>query len=95
MDTYKIIWNSKEVGVLLNAKPDMWYLEGRWEPNNTGDCEHFERLMKLLDTKEVFSDLTKGVKIYLRNIETRSEVPAIVISLLENTTLFVRVVSAI
>ena len=94
MESYKIIWNNKEVGLLINPRPDMWYLEGHWEPNDTSDCQYFKSLITPLNTKEVFNDLTKGISIYLRNIETGSEIHAVVISLLENGILFIRTMSA-
>jgi hypothetical protein len=89
MESYKIIWDNKEVGQLVDPRPDMWYLEGNYESNQTPDSEKFERLMRSLDATQVFNDLSKGPNLVLMNKETQYDLNAIGISL-DNGKLFVR-----
>ena len=57
METFRIIWDNKEVGELINPLPDMWYLEGNWKSNGTVDSE-----------QRLFSDTTFTLEIYCAQI---------------------------
>jgi hypothetical protein len=80
------------VGQLFDPRPDMWYLDGDWKSNQNNNAEKFERLMKSLNSANVFNgDLNKGVKLILQDTVTRAELNAIGISL-DNDKLLVRLV---
>jgi hypothetical protein len=88
MESYKVIWDNKEVGQLINPRPDIWYLEGDWKSNETIDSAKFEKLLRSMDPRQVITDLSKGLEIILRNPKTE-DLDAIGISL-DNDKLFVR-----
>jgi hypothetical protein len=88
MESYKVIWDNKEVGQLINPRPDIWYLEGDWKSNETIDSAKFEKLLRSMDPRQVITDLSKGLEIILKNPKTE-DLDAIGISL-DNDKLFVR-----
>jgi hypothetical protein len=88
MESYKVIWDNREVGQLIDPRPDMWYLEGDWKSNGTSDSARFEKILKSLDTRQVMIDLSKGPEIILRT-KGSDNLDAIGISL-NNDKLFVR-----
>jgi hypothetical protein len=88
MESYKVIWDDKEIGHLTNPMLDMSYLEGDWKSNGTSDSVIFERLLKSFDPRQVMTDLTKGLVITLRG-NGIGDFNAVAISL-DNNKLFLR-----
>lgn len=66
----------------------MWYLEGDWKSNGTGDSAKFEESLKSLDTRQVMIGLSKGLELILRD-NGKDDLNAIGISL-NDDKLFVR-----
>lgn len=52
-----------------DAMPDMWYLDGTWQSNETQESRLFEKMMTAQNAREVMRDVTKGVEITLRGDE--------------------------
>jgi hypothetical protein len=88
MESYKVIWDNREVGQLIDPRPDMWYLEGDWKSNGTRDAARFEKILLSLDTRQVMIDLSKGLEIILKT-NGSDDLDAIGISL-NHDKLFVR-----
>lgn len=93
-NNYDIIWDDMRIGRIENYMPDMWYLEGTWVSDNTSLAEEFETLARALNSKETFTDLSRGIRLILRNpVVTEKgknkDVHAVIISLTDNI-LFLR-----
>ena len=89
MNGYKIIWKDIEIGHLMNAMPDMWYLEGIYHPNSTELSKEFADLVSKFDTKTVMMDPTKGIRAKLQ-VKDKGPINVAVISLGDKNELFVR-----
>ena len=88
-----IIWHKKEVGIVKNPLPDMWYVEGDWMANETSDAQKFEALVKTFQAQDVLRDPQKGTRVELWDTNNSERTHALVISLNDNT-LFLRHVFA-
>ena len=53
------------MGDLVNAMPDMWYVEGTWQPASTEAAEEFTKAASQLSAKVVMEDPTKGFRAEL------------------------------
>ena len=85
-----IFWKKDYVGDLINPMPDMWYLEGLWEPTKSQRGQEFKQLISSFDTKVVLADWREGalVELYKKN----SAKYALAISLSEEW-LYLRIVT--
>jgi hypothetical protein len=63
MEVYKIFWEDKEVGQLINPVMDMWYIEGDWKLNEKVYALEFDKLLRALEIKEVLVNYQKGLGI--------------------------------
>lgn len=89
MNGYKIIWKNTEIGYLMNAMPDMWYLEGIYHPNSTELSKQFVDLVSEFNAKLVMTDPTKGIRAKLKVCDEEL-INVAIISLGKNNELFVR-----
>lgn len=52
----KIFYDGNFVGSLEDPRPDMWYIEGEWFPEQSEYGKNFDRLFRLQDLKGNFSN---------------------------------------
>jgi hypothetical protein len=76
-----IVWKGITVGALREAVPDMWYLDGRFEPTSTPQAALFCSRAGALDGRKVFADLTQGLLVELTSVDGVPECAAVVLSL--------------
>ena len=89
MEGYKVFWQDVEVGRLINVIPDMWYLEGEFESNETKTSLHFVKMASKFEARQVILDPTKGIRAKLKNNDD-AIINIIVMSIGVNSELFVR-----
>jgi hypothetical protein len=64
-----VIWRGNVVGQLNDAVPEMWYLEGSWQPLPTEPAKEFEQRARGLDAKAVMVNPSQGLRILLADHE--------------------------
>ena len=84
-----IQWRGEVVGHLVNALPDMWYLEGHFEPNHTQKSCEFVAFFKSFNPQEVFKKPELGTRALLYSELSPTPTHCFLISLTENI-LFLR-----
>jgi hypothetical protein len=62
-ESIQVRWRGEVVGTLSEVVPDMWYIEGVWNPAATPRASEFAAKAGLLDPKVVLGDPTKGFRI--------------------------------
>jgi hypothetical protein len=67
-DTFDVIWRAAAVGKFINPMPDMWYLEGRFEANDTTLAEAFVERATRIDLNGAMRDPKLGSRLVLRSV---------------------------
>lgn len=81
-------WRGAPVGRLVRYRPDMWYLEGTFEPLAGAHADAFRACASALDVRAVMAAPTRGTRVELSEGGRRAS-SALVLSL-DGPTLFVR-----
>jgi hypothetical protein len=87
-ETFDVIWRGGVVGKFINPMSDMWYLEGRFEANDTTLAGAFVERATRIDLNGAMRDPKLGSRVVLRSVNG-AETHAGLISL-NAGTLFVR-----
>lgn len=61
----ELTWRDRSIGRLVNAVPDMWYLEGDWEALNDSHSRKFQEFTSSFNPKTIMADAQKGTRIQL------------------------------
>jgi hypothetical protein len=92
MSRLQVTWRGYLVGFIEDPVPNMWYLEGKWLPENSLYAQEFHNVTALLNPAEVLQNPAQGVAVYLSKSEAvREETLAIVVAPPEATLLVRRV----
>lgn len=84
-----IVWRGKDVGLLVDAIPDMWHLEGRFEPNCTETAAEFVAIASGFNLKKVWRKPELGTHALLHSNLSPVPTHCVIISLTEDI-LFLR-----
>ena len=88
-----ILWKGQEVGRILNARQDMWYLGGEWQPACSAHALAFVDVARKLEAKEVMASWEKGLVVFL-TMESSDSVPQpFLLTLLEGADICMRLLS--
>src|SRR5580658_2493590 len=63
METFDIISRGETVGILTEARPDMYFLEGKFTPSASVAGQDFTARASMLDPRAVLRDYTKGIRV--------------------------------
>jgi hypothetical protein len=66
MNKITIAWHGEVVGDLIDARSDMWYLDGRWEPITSAHSICFVERSILLNQLEVMKGNQRGIVVEIR-----------------------------
>lgn len=88
MSERSIIWRDKEIGTFTNCMPDMWYLEGTFNPNSSELAKDFTKIVSKQNAKTVMLDPAKGIRARIKLGDELINIA--VISMGRNNLLFVR-----
>lgn len=89
-NTYKVTWRGTEIGEFTEMGVDMWYMDGKWQPNSTPEAAAFTALASGLSYKEVMADPTKGTSISLHTAGEIPDLPTVLVMALADGVLSVR-----
>ena len=89
-ESYTINWRDKVIGHFIVLSSDMWYWEGRWEPNENTASSFFQELVTPFNATDILKDPVKGTRIVLTNEKAPyKHIQSLVISLSDGI-LFIR-----
>ena len=88
MSQITVTWQGLVVGHMINPMPDMWYLEGAWQPASGSHADTFLARTSSLDARAIMSGSQHGLVVSLTESGS-SETTAIVMAP-PAKTLFVR-----
>lgn len=63
----QVLSRGEIVGELIDAIPDMWYLEGAFAPMQTQAAERFVQAASSLDAKAVDQNPKTGIRVLVRD----------------------------
>lgn len=91
MEQLKVMWHGELVGYLIDARPDMWYLEGQWNPAPNSHADKFLSRAATLDARAFMAGKQRGVVVELHE-DTSPQTPPILAVVISPPaqTLFVR-----
>lgn len=83
-------WRGVDAGELVDAWPDMWYLEGTWQPASSEAGAKFTNAATPLNANDVLADPTRGLLVELA-YDDGATTHALVLTLVDGRLLVRRV----
>src|SRR5215204_4483644 len=87
MNRITINWDGETVGFMEDPMPDMWYLEGKWFPNDSPRTIEFLKLTQNLNLQE---SIEFGSDVWVELIEEGKSIAKATILSPPSETIFVR-----